>query len=227
MEESWNIHGVDFYRSFFNEYITNTDEFDKSYDLINNLCYNFQHLEFLTTILQKELYIIVRNQTIKTFIIVGGGIIESLLTYFLISKKIHPKSEWEITKKTHSDTKKVGEETIRTSTTTYRKKESFELSQQKFDNIIQIVEKNNLIESSEEFYSNLHEVKNLRNKVHLTNIEHYRDHDWNNFNSKKYYLVTKTLREILKSKFFNCNIDFLTEKFEFLTFPIYSHGIQN
>lgn len=222
MEESWNVHTVDYYRSFFKNYIIDTKEFDKSYELTNNLCYNFQHLEFLTKILQKELYSIVRKQTIKTYIIVGSGIIESLLTYYLIFKGIHPKNEWKKEKEKHSDISKESGGVYKTITTKYVKTQNFELSTLKFDTIIQLTKENNLLGENKNIYLNLYEIKNLRNKVHLNNIRKLRDHDWNNFDSKKYYMLTETLREILKSDFFNYETNLLKEKFQFLTIPIFS-----
>lgn len=217
MEESWSINTVDYYRSFFNQYIIDTNKFDKSSELTSNLCYNFQNLEFLNLILQKhELYNVVRRQTIKSFIIIGSGIIESLLSYFLISREIHPTTEWSIHDQQNSDIFIEGGKKYRTKTTTYIGTESSELSELRFHEIVQLIEHHKLLGNEMNIYLGIYEIKNLRNKVHLNSIKKFRDHDWNNFNPNKYYLLTEILREILKSDLFNCENDFLKEKFQFL-----------
>ena len=216
MEESWNIKGVDYYRDFFKKIIQNNNIFDKSYELINNLCYNFQYLEFLTLVLQNELHEVVKKQTIKTYVVIGSSIIESLSEYYLYSISEYKLNHWELKSETKGDIETVNKEKLRTDTKTFIKLKTPVLGSMTYFSVNQKIISKKFFGENDELYSLMEELRDLRNKIHLTNIRIDRDHDWNNFNSKVYYKTTKCLRELLKSSMFSSTTEELDELFGFL-----------
>ena len=216
MEESWNIKGVDYYRDFFKKIIQNNNIFDKSYELINNLCYNFQYLEFLTLVLQNELHEVVKKQTIKTYVVIGSSIIESLSEYYLYSISEYKLNHWELKSETKGDIVTVNKEKLRTDNKTFIKLKTPVLGSMTYFSVNQKIISKKFFGENDELYSLMEELRDLRNKIHLTNIRIDRDHDWNNFNSKVYYKTTKCLRELLKSSMFSSTTEELDELFGFL-----------
>lgn len=219
MQESWEIDSVNHFKSFFKLHIVKTDFFNKEYELINNLSYNFQYLQFLTNVLKsEELHEVIRRLNIKTYLIVSTSIIESILEYYLILTGEYRISEWiEIEKsKTSSNIYLVSNKPLKNITFTQKKTEPF-LDKMKFDDVLKKIKDKKLLGDNNDLYKSLNNIKKLRNKVHLNNIEGDRDHDWNNFGKTEYYECSKCLREILKSNIFNVTIDELKDKFVFLT----------
>jgi hypothetical protein len=217
MEESWEIDSAEHFKSFFRCHITNCFQFNKGYELINNLSYNFQYLQFLTNVLRKgKMHEVIYRLNIKTYLIVSTSIIESILDFYLIRTGEYKISEWEEKSKSSSDIYLLKNKPLKDVTITYSKKEPF-LVNMKFDDVLKKIKDKKLLGDNNELYKSLNKIKKLRNKVHLNNIEADRDHDWNNFNKTEYYECSKCLREILKSNIFNVTIVELKEKFDFLT----------
>ena len=220
MEESWNIKGVNTYRDFFRKVIMDIESYDKSIELISNLCYGFQHIEFLTQTLQKELHEVIKRQTIKTYLIVGSSIIESILNYYLISTGNSKKNHWEEIDSTSSNIYIKEGKTLKNKTIVLSKLKIPTEKELRFSDMINIIESKKILNNNEDLYRSLKDLKTLRNKVHLKNIESNRDHDWNNFNSKEYDLIRDSLRYILKSEIFNANKEELKLIFGFLLTPM-------
>lgn len=220
MQESWEIDSVNHFKSFFKLHIVKTEFFSKEYELINNLSYNFQYLQFLTNVLKsEELHEVIRRLNIKTYLIVSTSIIESILDYYLILTGEYKTTEWEEKSKTTSDIYLENKIPLKDVTITYRKTEPF-LVKMKFDDVLKKIKDKKLLGNNNELYKSLIKIKKLRNKVHLNNIEVDRDHDWNNFGRTEFNECSKCLREILKSNIFNVPIDELKQRFVFLTSEI-------
>lgn len=219
MEESWEINSVSHFKSFFKLHIVSTEHFSNEYELINNLSYNFQYLQFLTNVLKsEELHEVIRRLNIKTYLIVSTSIIESILDYYLIYKGEYKMCEWKDIEesKISSNIFLVSNKPLKNITITQRKTEPF-FVKMKFDDVLKKIKDKKLLGDNSDLYKSLNNIKKLRNKVHLNNIEGDRDHDWNNFQKTEYYECSKCLREILKSNIFNVSIDELKDKFVFLT----------
>jgi hypothetical protein len=220
MEESWEINNVGHFKSFLGKHIVNTKYFNNEYELINNLSYNFQYLQFLTNVLKSEdLHNVIRKLNIKTYLIVSTSIIESILDYYLILTEQHKMGEWKPLSKVSSPIYKSNGESLKTVTETFQKTEPF-LVNMKFDGILKKITDKKLLGDNVELYQSLNKIKKLRNKVHLNNIEYDRDHDWNNFKDSEYYECSKCLRVILKSNVFNVPSGELSNTFGFLTTKI-------
>jgi hypothetical protein len=222
MEESWEINSVSHFKSFFKLHIVSTEHFSNEYELINNLSYNFQYLQFLTNVLKsEELHEVIRRLNIKTYLIVSTSIIESILDYYLIYKGEYKMCEWKDIEesKISSNIFLVSNKPLKNITITQRKTEPF-FVKMKFDDVLKKIKDKKLLGDNSDLYKSLNNIKKLRNKVHLNNIEGDRDHDWNNFQKTEYYECSKCLREILKSNIFNVSIDELKDKFVFLTYRI-------
>src|SRR5690606_15609300 len=76
---------IDRYRIFFETGIKVNDAFPRIYEIISNLSYASQYLEYLTGKIREEGHSIVYTHLIKTYLITGMGVIESTIWYFLKS----------------------------------------------------------------------------------------------------------------------------------------------
>jgi hypothetical protein len=220
MIESWEIDYVDHFKSFFRLHIVNTEYFNNEYELINNLSYNFQYLQFLTNVLKKEeLHEVIRRLNIKTYLIVSTSIIESILDYYLIKIGEYKTSEWVNHCSVPSDIYIDRGKTLKNIIITQIKTEPF-LVKMRFDDVLKKIKDKKLLGDNNDLYISLNKIKKLRNKVHLNNIEADRDHDWNNFKEAEYYECSKCLRKILISNIFSVPREELISTFGFLTTKI-------
>ena len=51
-------------------------------------------------------------------------------------------------------------------------------------------------------YKDLNHLRKLRNKIHIYSIERELDTDWNNFSTKEYSLMKKSIKSIIDSSAF-------------------------
>lgn len=91
MEEKeiyWDIKDLHNYESFYDSGIIASANFPRTYELVKNLSYNTQYLEYLTKTLRKNLHVTINIETTKTYVLTGMSIIESILYYTILLKVI-------------------------------------------------------------------------------------------------------------------------------------------
>lgn len=174
-----------------------------TYALRRNIAYNLQHIEFLDRCLEDlKLSSVLVTQTWKTFIVVGCGIIESLLHFLLIARDVHSTIDWELKVIAPGNPKTVDGERIRVDSHIYRRLPSSKLKQMTFDAMLKKAERNKVLGSDHSVYASLKKLRQLRNKVHLQEIGHSTDTDWNAFQRPDVALMAKVVYKVFTSNIF-------------------------
>ncbi len=157
-----------------------------SYALRRNIAYNLQHIEFLHKCLSDiKMSTVLITQTWKTILLVGCGVMESLLHYLLVKRGLHSTTEWELKIIMPGNQKSVDGIQTKVNSHVYTKLSTPVAKQMNFDAIIQKAKSNRLLGSSSTIYSMLDNLRKLRNKVHLQAIDNPTDTDWNSFNKNE------------------------------------------
>lgn len=153
------------------------------YALRRNIAYNLQHIEFLHKCLSDiKLSSVLTTQTWKTILLVGNGVLESLLHYLLVKKGLHSTTEWELKVIMPGNQKKVDGRQTKIESHIFTKLQSPRAHRMNFDTIIKKAKSNQLLGSDLAVYKKLDKLRRLRNKVHLQAIDTPTDTDWNSFN---------------------------------------------
>jgi hypothetical protein len=233
-EISRGVKGVQEYRTFFQEHWKN--ELTKnSYEIITNLSHSFQYLEFLSNCLIHDLHPGIQRQMIKSYIVCGGSIIETLLYCYLDMNKLLKHNEWKElrerkTKSEYLDSfeglnseykKTIDGKQIKITLKMEEKLKSPTKGSPNFNSMISVIISKRIFGDNTEIYESLKKIKNLRNKVHLNNINSEFDHDWRNFKREDGIELKKTLIQIIKSETFNFPLTLSKETFGFLSLSIF------
>jgi len=178
--------------------------FSNVYALRHNIAYNLQHLEFLDILLQEiALTSVLRKQNVKSFIIVGSGIVESLLTFLLIRANEYKTTEWELVRKMPGQRKKCKDSFEKIDSYIYRQLPSPRRKEMTFDAMLKKAEAKRLLGHNHTVYTDLKRVRQLRNRVHLQTIDHPTDTDWNAFSDKNLSVMARTIHEIFTGSVFS------------------------
>ncbi|MEY1638348.1 hypothetical protein [Tenuifilum osseticum] len=212
----WDVKDVVLYENFFNTGIIGNDQFHRTYELVKNLSYNLQYLEFISKALKRDTHSVIRTELIKTFVITGISVIESILYYVLKSKNLHKTEPFEEIALINSNEKKVNGVFIKVETRLLKKLEENKEVEMNLNSMLQKTEKNNLLGNDHSIYTQLNHLRKLRNKIHLYLIEENLDHDWNSFNNNEMTLMKKSLHKILFSELFNYETEERKNLFDFI-----------
>ena len=140
-------------------------------------------------------------------IIVGCGIIESLLHYLIIANGIHSKTDWELVSIAPGNPKMLDGEVRKIDSHIYRKLSSPKNELMNFDAMIKKAESKKVLGSNPEIYIKLRRLRPLRNKVHLQKIKNQVDTDWNSFNWDDACCMAKIIKEVFTSSIFKTSAD--------------------
>jgi len=206
----------------FDNNLKNGELSDLPQPVRSQIVYSLQYLDFLKIILEDlKLHSIVETELYKTFIITAVSIIEAIL-YHIVKKNITNK--WDkIEKNTLKSIAQIDEEKIiiRQKGVIDGEERNIKLS------VINIIEPpilredlklRDLIDITKDIrcglcnshgYKTLHDLRNIRNKIHLT-IDESAETDYNTINKAWYYTARESLYYILTS-----------EKFEIINSDIY------
>jgi len=200
---AWYPVSITRIESLLEKTVCSNQGYNHSYALRKNLAYNLQYIEFQDRVLQDiKLSSVLYTQTIKTIILVGSGVIESLLNYLLIINGVHSTTEWRERCKFKGNQKKLNNEYIRLDSTLYEKLPSEEFLHMTFDAMIKCAKSNNILGTGGVIYEKLDSMRRLRNKVHLQVINNPTDTDWNSFNSTDLSDMCKILYAVFTSSIF-------------------------
>lgn len=173
--------------------------------LRRNIAYNLQYIQFQIKLVDEiKVNSVILTQNWKMMIISGVSIIEVILYYVLISKKLNKKSEWEDKPMFKMENHKEIDGGLYKIQTLIFKKITEKNSQMCFDEMIRIVSSKKILGEKSKIYEQLNYLKKLRNKVHLY-AEDFSDSDWNSFKLSDINLLKKILLTFLVSSFFNAS----------------------
>jgi hypothetical protein len=178
------------------------------YALRRNVAYNLQHLQFLDQIIQDvKLTTVLITQTWKTSIIVGCGVIESILHYFLTTSGNHATTDWELLCIASGNPRQVNGSTIKIDSYVYRRLGHPKQEQMTFDAMLKKAEKRRVLGQDHSVYSKLNRLRNLRNRVHLQEIGAPTDTDWNAFKEPDYRLMMQVVHAVFTGTRFSPSTD--------------------
>jgi len=173
------------------------------YALRKNIAYNLQHIEFLHKCLSDiKLTEVLTTQTWKTILVVGCGVMESLLHYLLVKKGLHSTTEWELKVVMPGNQKKVDGIQTKIDSHVFTKLATPLAKHMYFDTIIAKAKSKRLLGSNSNIYSTLDKLRKLRNKVHLQAINAPTDTDWNSFNRSEVNDMDTILHSVFTSNIF-------------------------
>jgi hypothetical protein len=176
--------------------------------LRKNIAYNLQHIQFLDKSLEDlKLTSVLVTQTQKTVIIVGCGVVESLLHYFLTTSGHHSTTEWKLKIIAPGNSKKTDSGVIKIDSHVYIKLPSHKPEQMSFDAMLKKAESKNIMGRDHSIYRKLNHLRPLRNRVHLQEIGHPADTDWHAFNSNDLKLMMQVLFGILAGEKFGLSTE--------------------
>jgi hypothetical protein len=200
---AWNPVKINQLDNLLIKVISSGHGYKHPYALRRNIAYNLQHIEFLHKCLNDiKLSSVIITQTWKSIILVGCGVIESLLYYLLVKKSAHSTTEWELKIVMPGNQKKMDGIQTKVDSHVYTKLSSPKAKQMNFDTIIQKAKSNKILGSNPKIYSKLDKLRKLRNKVHLQIIENHTDTDWNSFNKSEINDMDEILYSVFTSNIF-------------------------
>ncbi len=179
----WYPVSVSNLESFLIKSIKQGHGYTHTYALRKNIAYNLQHIEFLHQCLSDiKMSTVIKTQTWKSIILIGAGILESFLHYLLVKHDEHSKIDWELKIILPGNQKNVDGSQTKIDSHMYKKLSSPKAIQMTFEAMISKSKSKKLLGPSATIYSQLEDIRKLRNKVHLQAIDSTTDTDWNSFN---------------------------------------------
>lgn len=213
---SFDVKSVDTYVKFYHSGISVNEHFESVYELVRNLSYSTQYLEFIDSCLKEDLHGSIITHNIKSYIITAIGIVESVLYYFIRSNNIHKTCIYEEHSTFKANDKKVGADTLMVETKFYKRLSCPIPVEMNLDSMLKKAEKNKLLGNDESVYKELKRLRKLRNKVHLHLIEKKLDHDFNNFRRAELKLMKGVLRKLVFADIFTLEKEQKEKQFDFL-----------
>ena len=144
----------------------------------------------------------ITTQTWKTVVIVGSGIVESLIHYLLVSSDQHATTEWELKMLLPGNSKKVDGELVKADVHVSRRLKEPRMIQMTYDAMIQKARSRRLLGSTSGVYDDLMSLKKLRNRVHLQAIDEPTDTDWNAFRATDLQTIYRVVHGIFTGSIF-------------------------
>jgi hypothetical protein len=175
--------------------------------LRKNIAYSLQHLEFIHRC-ERDLALtsVVWTQNTKTFLIVGCSVLEALFHYLLLARGKAATTEWRSVVKAPPQSIELNGKRFRSETEYFEPADRPIHLPMTFDAMCKRVEKKDLTGlKSDEFYKHLPYLRNLRNRIHIHDVDGLHDTDWVAFTAKDLALVKQVLAAFFKSSLFKDN----------------------
>lgn len=200
---AWYPVSIERLSSFLEKVICTGRGYSTTYALRKNIAYNLQYLEFQDRCLDDlKLSSVLITQTWKTFIVVGCGIIESLLHFLLIAHDLHATSEWKLEAVLPGNAKQLDGKQVKVDSHFYSRLEDPVLVEMTFDAMLKKAEAKKVLGSDHSIYAALKRLRPLRNRVHLQAIGNSTDHDWNAFKSVDMKIMAEVIHKVFTSAIF-------------------------
>ena len=189
--------------SFLKKAIYQGTGFVHVYALRRNIAYNLQYIEYLDKSFSAiRLSSVLTTQSYKMFIVVGCGIIESLLTYLLIKSGQYSTTNWELETIMPGQEKLIDGEKKRIDSHILKKLSNPVKQEMTLDSMLKKAEKKKVLGSDHGVYSKLNYLRKLRNKVHLQAIYDPTDTDWNAFHHRHLCAMAQVVYSVFTSNIF-------------------------
>ncbi|MGE0470922.1 MAG: hypothetical protein AB7L09_14960 [Nitrospira sp.] len=202
-EGFWCPNGVDLIRLFLQRGMPKNKVIRHHTAFVGNISYHLQYLEFLNHLLtEKQLHVIVRQQTQKTFVITGMSIIEAILWYILRKEGMQKMEEWDEIGNFETSSFMNDTSELRIINTIVKKRDKPVEVEMSLDSMLKKVESKKLLGLDHQVYRKLNYLRKLRNRVHIHTVGFDHDTDWYSFSDKEVRLMKKVLHSVLSSELF-------------------------
>lgn len=197
---NWLPISVDKLDEFLASALKGDPSYPNAAGLRRNLAYNLQYLEYMEqTLNDLKLTSVLLTQTWKAVIIVGCGVVECLLHYFLITTMNHSETDWRLEFVANGSPKAINGTDVRIDSHVYKRLKEPMLKTMTFDAMLKRAEKKKVMGNNHNVYAKLNLLRSLRNRVHLQEMGSPRDTDWNAFNNKDHKIMMQVLYSIFTS----------------------------
>ena len=195
---------LDWWRRYLKKGCPDKNHHKDHVSLISNLGYNLQYLEYLDYQCRDvPLHYSVRKITVKTFILITMSVIEGIAFYLLTVNGRGKLKDWEEIGTWVSNSKKVDGDDTRVRSILEKKLDKPIPDEMTLDGMIKKLEKSKLVSITTEDYQKLRKFRRLRNKIHVYDVSHKMDTDWNSFEISVQEECRNVLGSFLKSDIFN------------------------
>lgn len=202
-EGIWCPVSVQQYDTFLQKVIYTGRGYGHAYALRRNIAYNLQYIEFLHRCLDDlKITSVVEKQIFKNLIIVGCGVIESLLHFLLIAKRHYKQTEWELKYIAAGNPMKIDGSFRRIDTHVFDKLPSRRNDEMTFDSMLKCAENKQILGSDHSVYAKLKSLRKLRNRIHLQEIGSSVDTDWNAVEQSDLLTMTFVLHAVFTGPIF-------------------------
>jgi hypothetical protein len=202
--DRWFPTPVEQLDDYLSRLIRDTSDVRNTYELRRNIAYSIQFLQYLDFSMQDLLLTaVITKQTIKSFIVVGLGIVETILYYLLRAKGLQKICEWRPLRVISTNEFKSDDSILKIENHLLQKIDRPEEEEMSFDAMLKKTESRKLLGNEVELYKQLNYLRKLRNKVHLHLVTSNLDTDWHAFDQADYGIIKKALLKLFISNLFN------------------------
>ncbi len=179
-EATWYPTAIHEYDRLLQKVIYGGRGYSHPYALRKNIAYNLQYIEFLHRCLADlKISGVIEKQIFKNVIIVGCGIIESLVHFLLIAKRHYKQIEWEVRDIAKGNPMKIDGQFRKFDIHVFHKLSRPKNDEMTFDSMLKCAENKRILGSDHSVYAKLKELRKLRNRIHLQETGSAVDTDWN------------------------------------------------
>jgi hypothetical protein len=184
--------------------ITTGHGYEHSYALRKNIAYNLQYFEFQDRTIQDiKMSSVIHTQSVKSMVMVGSSVVESIMHFLLIMNDVHTKTEWREKSTFKGNQKNFDGAKVRIDSVVLEKLPKPIPKHMSYDAMIKCAKSKHIFGSHPAMYQKLENPRVARNKVHLQVINNPNDTDWNTFRMSHLSDVCKVLYAILTSSLFS------------------------
>ena len=160
-------------------------------------------MEYVTHVISTlPIHVIIESQLIKTFVISGCSVIESILWMVLKANNLNKKLEWEEIQKRETNKYQDSGQAYKFEVSYYRLLETSVDVEMKFRDMCKRAENAKILGVHSSVYSKLHRLRSLRNRIHIHSVQHDRDNDFWAFSKDDMDLMANVLISVLRADIF-------------------------
>ncbi len=201
---TWYPVSINRLETYLGKYIEQGHGYVHVTQLKKDIAYNLQYLQFQDRVVQDiKLSSVLYTQSIKTIVMVGTSVIESILHFILIRTGNYKTTEWIEKDTFKGNQKKLNGEAVRIDTVIYKKLDSKVNKHMTFDAMIKCASSKKLLGKNKLMYEKLEILRKLRNRVHLQVTDDRTGTDWTTFYPKNIDEIYMVLYSIMVSSLFS------------------------
>lgn len=203
-EGAWYPVSISRLEAYLGRFIEQGHGYVHVYQLKKDLAYNLQYLQFQDRLIQDiKLSSVLYTQSVKTIVLIGCSILESILHFLLIKTGNYSNTEWKEKATFKGNQKKLDGENVRIDTVILKKLDSKIHKHMTFDAMIKCASAKKLFGNGKVIYEKLEELRKLRNRIHLQVTDDRIGTDWTTFGSSNIDETYMVVYSVMVSSLFS------------------------